>query len=80
MIHEAQSELSRISSDPAEAELYRQRQNAISDKYNTLLSAEARGEEKSDRSTALTGLKEGLPISMIMKLTGLTEDDILSLK
>ena len=80
MIHEARSELSRISRDPAEAELYRQRQNAISDKYNALLSAEARGEAKGVRSTALMGLKEGLPISMIMKLTGLTEDEILSLK
>jgi len=39
-----------------------------------------KGMEKRNIEIAKTGLKEGLPIEVIMKLTGLTEKEIKEIK
>ena len=62
--HEARTELTRISGEPKEAEIYRQRENALSDKSNALLS---------------TAKIEGVSIKLIMKITGLSREEIESI-
>ena len=78
-IHEARTELTRISRDPKEAEIYRQRENALSDKSNALLSAEKKGREESKIETARLAKKEGASIELIMKITGLRKEEIEAL-
>jgi predicted transposase/invertase (TIGR01784 family) len=50
------------------------------DYHNTIATAFEEGEHKREREIALNALKENLPISMIIKLTGLSEEEIKKLK
>lgn len=87
ILHEARTELSRLSRDPKEAEIYRQRQNAISDKNNALLAATEKGIQQGKTKGIKEGvekvaknLKEnGLDIESISKATGLTTGQISKL-
>lgn len=63
-LHEARVELARISGDPREAENYRLRQNAMSERMNALLEAEAKGIAKG----------------IISDITGLSVEEINELK
>ena len=55
-----------------EAEIYRQRENALSDKSNALISATEKGVLKVAKS-----LKEnGADLDLIMKSTGLSKEEI----
>ena len=83
IIHEARTELTRISRDPKEAEIYRQRENALSDKSNALLSAAKKGKEEGKTEEkieiAKTAKIEGVSIELIMKITGLSKEEIESI-
>jgi predicted transposase/invertase (TIGR01784 family) len=79
-LYEAREELARISRDPKEAEVYRQRQNALSDKSNALQAAKEEGEKKGKIETVLRGLKKKFPIEMIADMTGLSIAEIEQIK
>jgi len=79
-LHEAREELVRISRDPKEAEIYRQRADALSDKHNALLSAEKKGELKGKIEIAKKSLSQGLDVNTISLITGLTIEEIEKLK
>lgn len=87
ILHEARTELARLSRDPKEAELYRQRQNAISDKNNALLAAAKQGkiegmkegEVKGVERVAKTLKQNGVDAQTISQSTGLTIDQIRKL-
>lgn len=80
-------ELARISRDPKEAENYRLRQNAMSERMNALLEAEDKGIAKGivegekrkafDIARRLMGL---LPQELIAEKTGLSLIEIEELK
>ena len=71
-IHEAREELARISRDPEEAEIYRQREDALAEKYNALLGAERRGREEEKKETVKNALEMGMDIKVISTLTKLS--------
>lgn len=87
-LHEARIELTRLSRDPAEAERYRMRENAMNDRANALKSAEDKGVEKGidigAKKKSIEMAKEMLideyPITTIVKLTKLSIDEIENLK
>ena len=87
-LHEAKIELARMSRDPKEAEYYRLRQNAMSERMNALLEAEdkgvvrgrAEGEKVAKLEIAKTALKNGLSSEIISGITGLSIEEIELLK
>lgn len=87
-MHEAREELARLSRDPKEAEIYRQRADAIAEKYNALLGAEEKGEirgikqgiEQGKIEMAKKSLKQGLDVKMISLITGLSIKEVENLK
>ncbi|MGL5903566.1 MAG: Rpn family recombination-promoting nuclease/putative transposase, partial [Cetobacterium sp.] len=95
-LHEAKVELARMSRDPKEAEYYRLRQNAMSERMNALLEAEdkglakgiakglakgrAEGEKLAKLEVAKTALKNGLTSEIISGITGLSIKEIDELK
>ncbi|WP_047394726.1 Rpn family recombination-promoting nuclease/putative transposase [Cetobacterium sp. ZOR0034] len=87
-LHEAKIELARMSRDPKEAEYYRLRQNAMSERMNALLEAEdkgvvrgrAEGEKVAKLEIAKTALKNGLSFEIISGITGLSIEEIELLK
>ncbi|EHR0219287.1 Rpn family recombination-promoting nuclease/putative transposase [Clostridium perfringens] len=84
----AKSELYRLSMDSKEREQYNMREKAIYDRISALENAEIKGkiegkvEGKIERELELVkeSLKQGLEISLISKITGLSEEKILEIK
>ncbi len=72
------AEISKLS--PDEYKEYESSLNAYRDIFNIQNTAFEKGERKGLISVARNGLKEGLTIKTIMKLTGLSEEEINSLK
>lgn len=80
----AKSELYRLSMDSKEREQYNMREKAIYDRISALENAEAKGkrEGKLERKLEIIreSLSKGLEISLISKITGLSEEEILKIK
>ncbi|HAT4163653.1 TPA: Rpn family recombination-promoting nuclease/putative transposase, partial [Clostridium perfringens] len=84
----AKSELYRLSMDSKEREQYNMREKAIYDRISALENAEIKGkiegkvEGKIERELELVieSLNHGLEISLISKITGLREEEILKIK
>jgi predicted transposase/invertase (TIGR01784 family) len=78
-IHEAREELARLSRDPEQAELYRQRADAIAEKYNALLGAKEKGREEEKIKIARNLLSLNVDIEIISKSSGLSVEEIKEL-
>ncbi|HAT4321850.1 TPA: Rpn family recombination-promoting nuclease/putative transposase [Clostridium perfringens] len=84
----AKSELYRLSMDSKEREQYNMREKAIYDRISALENAEIKGkiegkvEGKIERELELVkeSLNQGLEISLISKITRLSEEEILKIK
>ncbi|XZH31011.1 Rpn family recombination-promoting nuclease/putative transposase (plasmid) [Clostridium perfringens] len=80
----AKSELYRLSMDSKEREQYNMREKAIYDRISALENAEAKGKKEGKLESKLEVVKEslsqGLEISLISKITGLSEEEILKIK
>ncbi|HAT4321869.1 Rpn family recombination-promoting nuclease/putative transposase [Clostridium perfringens] len=84
----AKSELYRLSMDSKEREQYNMREKAIYDRISALENAEAKGKREgrvegkleSKLEVARESLSQGLEISLISKITGLSEEEILKIK
>ncbi|MDU4024864.1 MAG: Rpn family recombination-promoting nuclease/putative transposase, partial [Clostridium perfringens] len=80
----AKSELYRLSMDSKEREQYNMREKAIYDRISALENAEAKGKLEGKLESKLEVVKEslsqGLKISLISKITGLSEEEILKIK
>lgn len=90
-LQEAKEELARISRDPKEAELYRMRENAKTERASALESAKISGKEEGLKQGKQEGLKEakieiakvslknGLNIETVAQITGLSIEEIKKL-
>nr|BAE79145.1 hypothetical protein [Clostridium perfringens] len=84
----AKSELYRLSMDSKEREQYNMREKAIYDRISALENAEAKGKREgklegkleSKLEVVRESLSQGLEISLISKITGLSEEEIIKLK
>ncbi|WP_447410487.1 Rpn family recombination-promoting nuclease/putative transposase [Clostridium perfringens] len=84
----AKSELYRLSMDSKEREQYNMREKAIYDRISALENAEAKGKKEGKLEGQLESklevvkelLSQGLEISLISKITGLSEEEIIKLK
>ncbi|EOU1117042.1 Rpn family recombination-promoting nuclease/putative transposase [Clostridium perfringens] len=84
----AKSELYRLSMDSKEREQYNMREKAIYDRISALENAEAKGKKEgklegkleSKLEVVKESLSQGLEISLISKITGLSEEEILKIK
>ena len=76
----AKSELYRLSMDSNEREQYNMREKAIYDRISALENAEAKGKIERELELVKASLKQGLEISLISKITGLSEEEIIKLK
>ena len=84
----AKSELYRLSMDSKEREQYNMRKKAIYDRISALETAEAKGKKEgklegkleSKLEVVKESLSQGLEISLISKITGLSEEEILKIK
>ena len=76
----AKSELYRLSMDSNEREQYNMREKAIYDRISALENAEAKGKRESKLEVVKESLSQGLEISLISKITGLSEEEILKIK
>nr|WP_015141717.1 Rpn family recombination-promoting nuclease/putative transposase [Clostridium perfringens]AFV15134.1 hypothetical protein pCpb2-CP1_46 [Clostridium perfringens] len=84
----AKSELYRLSMDSKEREQYNMREKAIYDRISALENAEAKGKKEgklegkleSKLEVVRESLSQGLEISLISKITGLSEEEILKIK
>ncbi|MCI5748029.1 MAG: Rpn family recombination-promoting nuclease/putative transposase, partial [Clostridium perfringens] len=88
----AKSELYRLSMDSKEREQYNMREKAIYDRISALENAEAKGKREGRVEGKLEGklesklevvresLSQGLEVSLISKITGLSEEEILKIK
>ena len=84
----AKSELYRLSMDSKEREQYNMRKKAIYDRISALENAEAKGKKEgklegkleSKLEVVKESLSQGLEISLISKITGLSEEEILKIK
>ena len=84
----AKSELYRLSMDSKEREQYNLREKAIYDRISALENAEAKGKREgklegkleSKLEVVRESLSQGLEISLISKITGLSEEEIIKLK
>ncbi len=65
---------------PKERQLYEETVKDERDKYSELEAALEEGEKKGKIEVAKMMLKENIPISLIVKMTNLTEDEIKKLK
>ena len=82
-IHEAREELARLSRNPEEAEIYRQRANALSDRYNALLGAKAVGLEEGIEKGIKQGIEQGKKeamVEMAISLLDLLDDETIARK
>ena len=83
----AKSELYRLSMDSKEREQYNMREKAIYDRISALENAEAKGKKEgklegkleSKLEVVKKSLSQGLEISLISKITGLSEEEILKI-
>lgn len=76
----AKSELYRLSMDSKEREQYNMREKAIYDRISALENAEAKGKIERELELVKSSLNQGLEISLISKITGLSEEEILKIK
>ncbi|AMN30556.1 Rpn family recombination-promoting nuclease/putative transposase (plasmid) [Clostridium perfringens] len=76
----AKSELYRLSMDSKEREQYNMREKAIYDRISALENAEAKGKIERELELVKASLNQGLEISLISKITGLSEEEILKIK
>ena len=84
----AKSELYRLSMDSKEREQYNMREKAIYDRISALENAEAKGKKEGKLEGKLESkleivresLSQGLEVSLISKITGLSEEEIIKLK
>ena len=84
----AKSELYRLSMDSKEREQYNMRKKAIYDRISALENAEAKGKKEgklegkleSKLEVVKESLSQGLEISLISKITGLSKEEILKIK
>lgn len=76
----AKSELYRLSMDSKEREQYNMREKAIYDRISALENAENKGKMERELELVRESLKQGLEISLISKITGLSEEEILNIK
>ncbi len=76
----AKSELYRLSMDSKEREQYNMREKAIYDRISALENAENKGKVERELELVRESLKQGLEISLISKITGLSEEEILKIK
>ena len=76
----AKSELYRLSMDSKEREQYNMRKKAIYDRISALENAEAKGKRESKLEVVKESLSQGLEISLISKITGLSKEEILKIK
>ena len=76
----AKSELYRLSMDSKEREQYNMREKAIYDRISALKNAENKGKMERELELVRQSLKQGLEISLISKITGLNEEEILKIK
>lgn len=84
----AKSELYRLSMDSKEREQYNMREKSIYDRISALENAEAKGKREgmlegkleSKLEVVRESLSQGLEISLISKITGLSEEEILKIK
>ena len=76
----AKSELYRLSMDSNEREQYNMREKAIYDRISALENAEAKGKIERELELIKESLNQGLEISLISKITGLSEEEILKIK
>ncbi|WP_415306398.1 Rpn family recombination-promoting nuclease/putative transposase, partial [Clostridium perfringens] len=75
----AKSELYRLSMDSKEREQYNMREKAIYDRISALENAEAKGKIERELELIKESLNQGLEISLISKITGLSEEEILKI-
>ena len=76
----AKSELYRLSMDSKEREQYNMREKAIYDRISALENAENKGKMERELELLRESLKQGLEISLISKIMGLSEEEILKIK
>ncbi len=76
----AKSELYRLSMDSKEREQYNMREKAIYDRISALENAESKGKVEGKLEVVKESLSQGLEISLISKITGLSEEEILKIK
>ncbi|WP_139322482.1 Rpn family recombination-promoting nuclease/putative transposase, partial [Clostridium perfringens] len=84
----AKSELYRLSMDSKEREQYNMREKAIYDRISALENAETKGKLEgrlegkleSKLEVVRESLSQGLEISLISKITSLSEEEILKIK
>lgn len=79
-IKEAKAELIRLSGDKKEVERYEQRKFAKLDEISAIRNAEKRGIEEGLIKVAKNALKNKIDIEIIIKMTGLTKEEIEKLK
>ncbi len=72
------AEIARL--EPREYKKYEDSINAYRDVFNVEKTAEKRGEEREKRKVVKNGLREGIPVEMISKMTGLSEAEIEALR
>ncbi|MFD0712808.1 Rpn family recombination-promoting nuclease/putative transposase [Paenibacillus sp. GCM10027626] len=88
VIKEAEARLSYLASDEETRRRYAMREKALHDRASWLEDARTaglkegfeQGIEKGNRKTALKMLEEGLDITLIGRITGLSENEIMQLK
>ena len=66
--------------DSNEREQYNMREKAIYDRISALENAEAKGKIERELELIKESLNQGLEISLISKITGLSEEEILKIK
>ncbi|PWW89336.1 hypothetical protein CYK80_16745 [Clostridium perfringens] len=76
----AKSELYRLSMDSKEREQYNMREKAIYDRISALENSRENGIKEGIEKVVKESLSQGLEISLISKITGLSEEEIIKLK
>ncbi|WP_283723996.1 Rpn family recombination-promoting nuclease/putative transposase [Clostridium perfringens] len=76
----AKSELYRLSMDSKEREQYNMREKAIHDRIYALENSRENGIKEGIEKVVKESLSQGLEISLISKITGLSEEEIIKLK
>ncbi|PWX18466.1 hypothetical protein CYK62_14595 [Clostridium perfringens] len=76
----AKSELYRLSIDSKEREQYNMREKAIYDRISALENSRENGIKEGIEKVVKESLSQGLEISLISKITGLSEEEIIKLK
>ena len=76
----AKSELYRLSMDSKEREQYNIREKSIYDRISALENSRENGIKEGIEKVVKESLSQGLEISLISKITGLSEEEILSIK